>query len=207
MRIPKTWMIALFITMLTAGLVHAADEKAPEKKDTISSLTHVACNIWYEEEVISCINYKRGKIIQAGDEIKNLQIGMGEEGLLRGFPLIRFHHVESETDFTIKFIPDFFPNWDVKDYCKAYFTKKDFDELTKGMTEQEIKGIQEGKLYVGMSKQAVKTAYGIPPQHRTESMKEDSWVFWTSKLRQKVVYFDEKGRAMREPDSKDENEI
>lgn len=61
-------------------------------------------------------------------------------------------------------------------------------------------GIKAGKAQVGMSKQGVLTALGIPPRHKTPSLDENSWTYWKDKYRTLVVEFDGTGtvRSIRQ---------
>jgi hypothetical protein len=54
-------------------------------------------------------------------------------------------------------------------------------------------GIRAGKAQVGMSKDGVLTALGIPPRHKTPSLDENSWTYWKDKYRTLVVEFDGTG--------------
>lgn len=61
-------------------------------------------------------------------------------------------------------------------------------------------GVKVGKARVGMSKQGVLTALGLPPTHKTPSLDDNSWTYWKDKYRTLVVEFDGTGtvRAIRE---------
>ncbi|OGR61649.1 MAG: hypothetical protein A2X36_01070 [Elusimicrobia bacterium GWA2_69_24] len=55
------------------------------------------------------------------------------------------------------------------------------------------KGVKEGLVSVGMSKQGVLTAYGIPARHKTPSLDETVWFYWKNRFRTKAIGFDEQG--------------
>lgn len=60
-------------------------------------------------------------------------------------------------------------------------------------SEQDRKGISEGRAYVGMSKNGVMTALGYPAAHRTPSLGANTWVYWKNRFKTFVVQFDNKG--------------
>lgn len=47
------------------------------------------------------------------------------------------------------------------------------------MSDADRRGIKEGRIYQGMSKDAVILAAGYPPQHRTPSLDADTWFYWS----------------------------
>lgn len=59
------------------------------------------------------------------------------------------------------------------------------------MTEAEIKSIKQGVIRSGMSKKAVLTSYGYPPEHQTPDLSDYQWIYWTGKYRHKTICFDE----------------
>ena len=60
-------------------------------------------------------------------------------------------------------------------------------------SEQDQKGIAEGRAYVGMSKKGVMAALGYPAMHRTPSLDANTWVYWTNRFKTFAVEFDDKG--------------
>ena len=59
----------------------------------------------------------------------------------------------------------------------------------KGLSALDRKGIQQGKVFVGMSKEGVRMAYGYPAVHRTPSLTENAWTYWRNRWAMKVVEF------------------
>jgi hypothetical protein len=57
------------------------------------------------------------------------------------------------------------------------------------------KGIKEGKALVGMTRDGVMTALGYPAAHRTPSLENTTWVYWTNRFRTLAVDFDDKGKV------------
>ncbi len=63
------------------------------------------------------------------------------------------------------------------------------------LSEIDRKGIQEGKAYVEMTKEGVRIALGYPAPHKTPSLENNTWYYWTNRLRSIAIEFDEKGKA------------
>lgn len=57
------------------------------------------------------------------------------------------------------------------------------------------KGIQEGKVYTGMSKDGVRAALGYPATHKTSSLEANTWIYWTNRFRTIAVEFDSNGKV------------
>lgn len=154
---------------------------------------YTAYNIWINDDM-KCINYKMGDFIPVGTEIRSIkQLDIGQD---KCFP-----NQIDEAKITIKllmiygksyyigFTQRWHPNKTIKNYIKYLHTEKTFDELTIGMAEFEINAIKQGKIVVGMSKEAVLLSYGIPAEHRTPNLESNKWRYWMNKRRQKIIYF------------------
>ena len=84
-------------------------------------------------------------------------------------------------------------NMDVHEYINL-ITSADpvsFDQLSK----LDKKGMTEGKVYKGMSKEGVLAAFGYPAAHRTASLDAPSWTYWTNRFGTVVVEFDDHGKV------------
>jgi hypothetical protein len=57
------------------------------------------------------------------------------------------------------------------------------------------KGIKEGKVYAGMTKQGVRVALGYPAAHRTPSLEDNIWIYWQNRFQTKAVEFDHGGKV------------
>ncbi len=82
---------------------------------------------------------------------------------------------------------------DLSVYLKDYFGTSCDSEKVKGMSEIDQKGIKQGKILVGMSKDAVILAAGHPPQHRTPSLDGNEWIYWVNRFKTMQVVFNDKG--------------
>jgi len=152
---------------------------------------YTAYNMWYEmdkEDAMWVINYKTGIMIPAGTEVSNIKVEKEE---------IIFRTIDDNKKFVVNFNAKFHPGKTTEHYAKVMFSEKDFDQLTGGMSEAEINGINEGLITVGMTKKAVIVAYGYPPEHKTPSMNDNIWTYWLNRMKSTVIYFDDDGKTMK----------
>ncbi len=63
------------------------------------------------------------------------------------------------------------------------------DDLSK----EDKKGVAEGKAYKGMTRKGVMTALGYPAAHRTPSLDERDWTYWTNRFGTIIISFDAQG--------------
>lgn len=82
---------------------------------------------------------------------------------------------------------------DFPGYLNKYFgTTCDTDKVDT-LSNLDKKGIASGKAFVGMSKDGVILAIGYPPEHKTPSLKGDSWLYWSSRWDRFIIFFDKNG--------------
>jgi hypothetical protein len=155
---------------------------------------YTAYNVWYQKpDCIPSINFKVGTLIPAGKKVVSVQLGW-----LRTSPLISFTTADGAT-YNIQFVRRYHPGLTVEAFCDRLFTGKNFDELTSGLSEQEIQGIKTGTLKTKMGKRAVLIAYGYPPEHVNPSLEANTWRYWEDRVHKKEVHFGEDGRTSRGP--------
>jgi len=157
-------------------------------------------NIWREPHSrVWAINYKRGEMLPAGTEVRDVRINTG------GFndQYISFNRVSDGKLFHVYFRSKFHPGKTIADYRRFMFSNYPFSVQTNGMSDREIDAISRGVLVTGMSKKAVTMAYGIPPQHKTPNLNSNRWRYWTSRMVWKDICFSAAGRTIRcqQPDT------
>ncbi len=65
-----------------------------------------------------------------------------------------------------------------------------------GFSALDRKGIDQGKAFVGMTKDAVRIALGYPAVHRTPSLDSNTWYYWRDRWRPPMaVIFNKAGRV------------
>lgn len=186
-RICKTITVFFFIIVgfvfFTAPLLGKA---TPGQK------IYIAYNIWFEKpEKIWSINYKKGAIIPVGTQVRDVEIITTN----RRHKAIIFTTVKEKKAFCIFWIKKYHPGKTIQQFKKNLFTTKKFDELTSGMSKDEIAAIKKGEIVKGMNKNAVLVCYGPPPEHATFSQDHNVWTYWTSKFIRMKIYFDDDDRV------------
>ena len=58
-----------------------------------------------------------------------------------------------------------------------------------GFNDLEKKNILQGKVRIGMSKQAVLISRGYPPAHKTSDLTSDRWQYWEESSHSHYYYF------------------
>jgi hypothetical protein len=150
-----------------------------------------AYNIWFEKpEKIWSINYKKGAIIPAGTQVRDVEITT----INRRHKAIVFTTVKEKKAFCIYWIKKYHSGKTIQQFKKSLFTTKNFDELTLEMSEDEIAAIKKGEIVKGMNKKAVLVCYGPPPEHATFRQEHNVWTYWTSKFIRMKIYFGEDDR-------------
>ena len=161
-------------------------------KATSGQKIYTAYNIWFEKpERIWSINYKKGAIIPAGTQVRDVEIMTTN----RRHKAIIFTTVKEKKVFSIFWIKKYHPGKTIQQFEKSLFTTKKFDDLTSGMSEDEIVAIKKGEIVKGMNKKAVLVCYGPPPEHATFRQEHNVWAYWTSKFIRKKIFFDDNGRV------------
>lgn len=161
---------------------------------------YTACNLWYEYDragnlkPIPGINYKRGIIIPAGTEVTGVTVSKGRRGTM----VIDFVTAKDGKKFSIHYQERYHPGLDIETFKNRLFTSKTLSVLTKGFSKIEMKGVKGGKVTTNMRKKAVLVAYGYPPEHKTESIKSDVWLYWLDRFRTMRVVFNDKGVVISE---------
>ena len=188
--------VAFICLFLAAGCAQTGKSVESVKKDQSApeAKLYTAYNIWKINRLLlqRCINYKYGyNIIPAGTAVRLAKIGEDRDRRT----VIKFVTAKDNHEYNIYFVSDFHPGKTIEDYLGYMFTTKTFEELTAGMTETEIEGIKKGIVLNGMSKEAVLVCYGYPPEHRTQSLDSNVWVYWKNKLTSFDVCFDKDGRT------------
>jgi len=62
-------------------------------------------------------------------------------------------------------------------------------ELPAGLNPLDMKGIEQGIVSEGMTKQGVIFALGYPPEHATPTPDRDQWIYWKNRWDRFVVRF------------------
>jgi hypothetical protein len=152
---------------------------------------YTCCNLHYDKEKISDVNWTHAPMIPAGAPIRVLSFGANEAAVeIDGKP------------YTI-----------VNDYGKrqqsieAYVSKV----VVKTSPKAKIAGwpapvrnaIQNGTVVNGMTREQVIVSVGYPPVHKTASLDAPMWQHWQSRAGRFEVYFGADGKVERTNGVKD----
>jgi len=191
--------LSIILSMLLSVLIFTGISivfAADQGDQTAGGKKYTAYNMWYEEGKQSAmwtINYKTGIIIPAGTEVSDIRVSKRA---------VSFVTVKDHAKYTANFNIKFHPGKTTEDYAKMMFSEKDFSQLTQGMSQTEIEGINEGAIKVGMSKKAVIVAYGYPPEHKTPDMNSKVWLYWMNRFKSKAINFDDSGKTIKPEETK-----
>jgi len=201
----KTFFIMCVLILLAiCGCAQKSKQSKGDQGTTLITETtskeqlYTAYNIWIMKFWnMKCINYKnRNNILPAGTKVQHVGIGKNRDEM---WPHIYFETDEGERSFQIGFVNRWHPGKTIQDYKNYMFTNKNFKQLTEGLSELEIDAIRRGTVVNGMSKKAVLISYGYPPEHRTSSLKNQTWIYWKNVFGTFNVCFDENDRTVRCP--------
>ena len=198
-------VITIFILLLAFGCAETGSNvqksPPPASKTALVSETklYTAYNIWrVRADLMRCINYKYGNdILPAGTMVKDVKVVKRDRDFhpKRRY-YISFTTVDDKRVYKIDFTSNWHPGKTAEDYKNLMITAKPFEELTEGMTDQEIQAIKHGTIVDGMSKSAVLVAYGYPPEHHTGSINSSTWIYWSNTLHTFQICFGDDDRTV-----------
>ena len=161
---------------------------------------YTSYNIWKHRSPMFCINFKVGQdIIPAGTkvyDIKVKKVKIKTGGRRDIYYYIQFKLVDTGEKISVKFNSRWHPRESAYTYRMYMFTHLNFEELTEGLSHDEILAIKMGGVIERMSKRAVRISYGYPPEHVNKGFSENKWVYWINKLKRKYIFFDENGKVI-----------
>lgn len=161
---------------------------------------YTAYNIWYEKtDNVWSVNYKVGNVIPAGTKVTNVKVGTKRRHDILAFTVPEY----GDTEFIIHYNQKHHGSLPFSTFKERMLTTKNFAELTKGLTKEEIKAIKAVPPYIskGMSKEAAIISFGYPPESATPSTNANAWKYWLNRWRTIFVRFDDKGKAVSEVQS------
>jgi hypothetical protein len=191
--------VAIAIALLFAVGYLAFSPSPVLAEGTEQATLYTAQNLWYEKpESMWCINYKTGTMIPAGTPVNKVGYSAIKAGRFQKAEAqaISFERTADGMDFFVNFRADYHPGKTIQDYKDLFFTEKDFDALTEGLTEKEIDAIKRGVVVKGMSKRAVLISYGMPPEHKTPDLDAKKWLYWRNRFASKEICFDGDDKAV-----------
>ena len=211
--IAKLTSCILIIVFLCFSYSFAQDSSVQKEGADPEPIYYTAYNIWkWPSYHMKCINYKGSrKMMPAGTQVSEPKIVKIKEdyggGNYKYVEVIRFKTVSNNKVFKIYFTKRYHPGKTSHDYLDYMFTTKNFEELTAGLSDNEISAIKSGAVFDGMSKEAVLICYGPPPEHATSSQDSRIWTYWKNKKNKITIIFNSNNRTGPENIQKTEMKI
>lgn len=75
----------------------------------------------------------------------------------------------------------------VEEYLNIITAPQKVNLSSLGATDR--KGIEEGRVFKGMTKKGVRIAWGYPARHKTPSLEDNVWTYWRNRWVMKSVTF------------------
>lgn len=207
--IAKLASCILIIVFLCFSYSFAQDSSVQKEGADQEPIYYTAYNIWkWPSYHMKCINYKGSrKMIPAGTQVIEPKIVKSEDSFGDYVKVIRFKTVNSDKIFKIFFTKKYHPGKTIHDYLDYMFTTKNLEELTAGLSDNEISAIKSGAILDGMSKEAVLICYGPPPEHATHSLDSRIWTYWKNKKNIEKIAFNSNNRTGSENIQKTEMKL
>jgi len=167
----RTMLLGLVLGMLCLSVLAA-------NKGTY----YTRVNIWYEHpEKIFSTNYHAGSILPAGTKVEVLSARRKS---------VRFRVEGKDADYLFTYVKKHSSLGFDEEFDRLFSRENHFFELAKKFTRAEKEAVEEGTVVVGMSREAVLTAYGYPPSHKTPDLDSDHWVYWVKRMSTKELFFE-----------------
>ncbi len=205
MSIKKALIVSLFIFFLVGGCstVPSEGDKPMEASDTPSSLptVYLKNNIHVQKQIS-----RRGETIYRASYANYTDPGAGHIIIPVNTPVtieksrgIRGRKILITTQPDGKQIHFEFNQRNMAMTIVQYFTliTSPAKVSLSGLSSKDRQGIEEGKAYVGMTKDGVRIALGYPAAHRTASLGSNTWIYWRNRYATRAVDFNENGKVIR----------
>ncbi len=206
----KTRHVAILLAVI-AVIFGCAAEKSLEQIELETKVRNIvepqgpiylAHNIWYDNYFyIESINFKALRTrIPAGTEVEKVKKSGPSPQKNIFFQYIIFNIKGDSRTYNLVINPDYQNNPNHKltldELVARTFTVQPFEDLTKGLKDQEIENIRRGTIQKGMSKKAVLISWGYPPLHYNFDLNDNEWMYWKKRVLSDHVRFDGDDRVL-----------
>ncbi|NBD07977.1 hypothetical protein [Corallococcus silvisoli] len=139
---------------------------------------HATANFHFEEGTVSWVNYLKGPILPFNTRVEVLDKGSSK---------VKFKVVDSGQEFV--FENDSRSGADTWKLFQAAFAPENQASKLEALTAEDRKKVSASEVEPGMSRAAVRMAWGPPPPHETPSFDSSTWTYWKTKLSKVHVKF------------------
>jgi hypothetical protein len=94
-----------------------------------------------------------------------------------------------QTGVTYSYVKDKFLRRPFEEHINLHFGRSCDVKVVESMSEADQRGIANGMVAEGMTKEGVILALGYPPDHATPSTEMDRWQYWISRFNTIVIEF------------------
>ncbi|MBZ4421107.1 hypothetical protein [Myxococcus sp. RHSTA-1-4] len=160
-------------------VVSYGDEPPPPPPPPAEKVYHYAtANFHFEDATLSWVNYLKGPILPFNTRVEVLDKGSSK---------VKFKVVDTGMEFT--FENDSRSGADTWVLFQGSFAPQDQAPRLETLTAEDRKKVSASEVVPGMSRQAVRMAWGPPPPHETPSFNSSVWTYWKSKVTKVKVKF------------------
>jgi hypothetical protein len=158
---------------------------------------HTTYNMFTKFRKVQAINFRVGSIIPAGTPVtvEIIEPSLNDRSIF-AMPEIRFTTLSDNINYTLNFTERYHPGKTVYNYANLMFGVKTFGEMTEGKPADVIDAIRRSAVIEGMTKEEVLISYGYPAEHRTPSLRSNTWVYWENRHTEKKICFSEEELAI-----------
>ena len=183
----KRYLLLLLLLVMTSACVVTPEEQQLDAMLTaphVYTLTDLHPNEM--RSVLYTMNYQMDGLIPVCTEIKLVQ---------RYYGYLEFKVAQSGHVYTYEEHVN--PKEDFITHIKKYFGTECDKEKIQRLSDIDQKGILEGKVFIGMSRQGVIYALGYPPPRGTRNLDVKRWLYWKSHVNRFYVEFDYSGKVVK----------
>ncbi|AKF85971.1 hypothetical protein SAMN05443572_10751 [Myxococcus fulvus] len=141
---------------------------------------HATANFHFQDDTVSWVNYLKGPILPFNTKVEVLDKGSSK---------VKFKVVETGKEFV--FENDSRSGADTWALFQSSFAAEDQAGKLAELSPEDRKKVSASEVVIGMSRAAVRMAWGPPPPHETASFNSTIWTYWKSSLAKVRVTFDQ----------------
>ncbi len=148
-----------------------------EKSLMQSSKVYTQTNLHPDEQRkrLYSINYQQGGFIPRCTEVKLIDVSAKKLIISTGENEYQYLYHKASGSFD--------------DNIQKYFNTSCKKSKLRNLNAIDKEGLKAGKVFKGMTKEGVILAIGYPPVHKTKSLEEKRWKYWSSKFNTFDVVF------------------
>ena len=148
----------------------------PNIKPVVGKQYFTRYNLWYERSKSATTNYSRGNLLPINSKVTLESIG--EKKMVLG--------LESGESVTVVLVKKFSQR-PLEEIAVELLAGKEIPISRLG--KELSRSISQGTMRLGMTREQVLMTRGYPPRHKTPSLDNDRWVYWSSRFVYRTLVF------------------